>query len=323
MTTDSETLTNIQKYYSIVKHHAYNLSDNEAVRNRQLSTVRVKQEAWSNDALQFIYECYKQDKYFDELDMRATGGEVLTECQFVVNVVFPGYLDSLTQIMSIMLDFDNMVALSADNYVKWKQRTLELNDEQKRLIEHKERLIIGRYKLQLSDVIFYRSQLEHSPKVQRSIKEICADIEKYLLHVEKSTEKMEKNKPVEAWDVHTKQLVRVFESAKEAVASLGVSQSAISTICQHKQSVTKAPDGIYYTFRFVGDVRPLSFSYRKREPKKVLVFDEQGKIMLQTYNSIYEASKKLHIVNRTLRYALAHSGLIMSQGTLYKVSFEQ
>lgn len=51
MTTDNEALTNIQKYYKIVKHHAYNLSDNEAVRNRQLSTVRVKQEAWSNEAL--------------------------------------------------------------------------------------------------------------------------------------------------------------------------------------------------------------------------------------------------------------------------------
>lgn len=136
--------------------------------------------------------------------MRATGGEVLTEAKFVVNVVFPGYLDSLTQIMSIMLDFDNMIALSPQNYVKWKQRNLELNDEQKRLIEHKERLIIGRYKLQLSDVIFYKATLANSPKVQRSIKEICNDIENYLLHVEKSTEKMVKNKPVEAWDVERK-----------------------------------------------------------------------------------------------------------------------
>lgn len=222
MTTDNEALTNIQKYYKIVKHHAYNLSLTEAGRNKQLSTVRVKQEAWSNEALQFIYDCYKQDKYFDELDMFASGGEILTECQFVVNVVFPGYLQSLHDIMQIMLDFDNMVALSADNYVKWKQRTLELNDEQKELIRHKESLIINRYKLQLSDVIFYRSQLEHSPKVQRSIKEICAEIENYLLHVEKSTVKKEKNKPVEAWDVQTKQLVKVFESVKEAVATLKV-----------------------------------------------------------------------------------------------------
>lgn len=324
MTTDSETLTNIQKYYSIVKHHAYNLSLTEAGRNKQLSTVRVKQEAWSNEALQFIYDCYKQDKYFDELDMFATGGEVLTECKYVVNIVFPGYLNSLTDIMQIMLDFDNMVALSADNYVKWKQRTLELNDEQKELIRHKESLIINRYKLQLSDVIFYRSQLDHSPKVQRSIKEICADIENYLLHVEKSDKKMVKNKPVEAWDVDTKQLFKVFESAKEASESLQVSRSEISKICQKKHAATKSPDGKLYTFRFVGDSRPLSFSYTyKREPKKVLVFDEQGKIMLHTYNSISEAAKKLHIAKRTLCYALAHSGLLISKGTLYKVILEQ
>jgi hypothetical protein len=222
-----------------------------------------------------------------------------------------------------MLDFDNMLALSPTNYVKWKQRNLELNEQQKELIEHKERLIINRYKLRLSDVIFYRAMLEHSTKVQRSIKEICADVEKYLLNVEKSTEKMEKNKPVEVWDVQTKQLIKVFESAKDAVESLKVSQSAISTICQRKQFATKAPDGKVYTFRFVGDVSPLNFSYRRREPKKVLVFDEQGKFLLQTFNSIYEASKQLHVVNRTLRYALAHSGMIMSNGTLYKVSFEE
>ena len=324
MTTDTEILTNLQKYYNIVKGHAYNLSNNEAVRNRQLSTLRVKQEAWSNDALQFIYSCYIKDKYFDELDMFATGGEVLTECKYVVNIVFPGYLNSLTDIMEIMLDFDNMLALSPTNYVKWKQRTLELNDEQKRLIEHKERLIINRYKLQLTDVIFYRATLANSTKVQRSIKEICADIEKYLLDVEKSTKKMEKNKPVEAWDVDTKQLFKVFESAKEASESLQVSRSEISKICQKKHAATKSPDGKLYTFRFVGDSRPLSFSSYtyKRRPKKVLVFDEQGKIMLHTYNSISEAAKKLHIAKKTLCCALAHSGVIMSNGTLYKVSLE-
>ena len=195
---------NLKTYYSIVKGHAYNLALTESGKNKQLSTLRVKQEAWTNDALQFIYSCYIKDKYFDELDMFATGGEVLTECKYVVIIVFPGYLNSLKDIMTIMLDFDNMLALSPQNYVKWKQRTLELNDEQKQLIEHKESLIINRYKLQLSDVIFYRASLVNSTKVQRSINEICADIEKYLLNVEKTTEKMEKNKPVEAWDVQTK-----------------------------------------------------------------------------------------------------------------------
>ena len=77
-----------------------------------------------------------------------------------------------------------------------------------------------------------------------------------------------------------------------------------------------------YITRFVGDITPLSFSYKKREPKKVLVFDEHGNIIAK-FDSIRDASKKLNIVNRTLRYALAHSGLLMSKGTIYKVSFEQ
>lgn len=299
------------------------MSNNEAVRNRQLSTLRVKQEAWSNEALQFIYSCYIKDKYFDELDMFATGGEVLTEAKFVANIVFPGYLSDLQMIMQIMLDFDNMIALSPSNYIAWKQRTLQLNDEQKELIRHKERIIISRYNLNLTDVIFYRSKSNSNVAVQRSIKEICADIEKYLLHVEKSTKKMVKNKPVEAWDVHTKQIVKVFESVTEASESLQVSQSAISTICQRKQAVTKAADGKLYTFRFVGDVQPLSFIYKKLEPKKVLLFDEQGDNIIAKYDSIYEAAKKLHIVNKSLRYALAHSGLLISNGRLYKVSYEQ
>ena len=290
-------------------------------RSKAISTLRVKQEAWSNNALQFIYQCYIKDKFFDEFDMYSSDGEVLTEAKFVVNVVFPGYLDSLTQIMSIMLDFDNMIALSPQNYVKWKQRNLELNDEQKELIRHKESLIINRYKLQLADVIFYRATLANSTKVQRSIKQICEDIENYLLHVEKSDKKMVKNKPVEAWDVETKQLIKVFQSLKEASESLEISHSTISTICTRKQSVTKAPDGKLYTFRFVGDITPLSFIYKKLEPKKVLVYD--GDNIIAKYDSIYEAAKKLNIVNKSLRYALTHSGMLMSKGRLYKVSYEQ
>ena len=216
---DSEIQTNLQKYYSIVRDHVYNLPVD---RSKAISMLRVKQEAWSNDALQFIYQCYIKDKYFDELDMYASDGEVLTEAKFVVNVVFPGYLQSLHDIMQIMLDFDNMIALSPSNYIAWKQRTLQLNDEQKKLIEHKERIIISRYNINLADVIFYRSKSNSNVEVQRSIKQICEDIENYLLHVVKSTEKKEKNKPVEAWDVETKQLVKVFESVKEAVAILKV-----------------------------------------------------------------------------------------------------
>ena len=254
--------------------------------------------------------------------MRATGGEVLTEANYVVSIVFPGYLNSLHDIMTIILDFDNMLALSAENYIKWKQRTLELNDEQKQLIEHRESLIIRKYHLQLSDVIFYRATLDHSPKVQRSIKEICADVEKYLMKFEKCNEskkKMEKNKPVEVWDVETKQLVKVFESMKEASEQMQVSQSAISAICRKKQIVAKSETGRYYTFRFVGDVRALRFEVKSTEKKSVFVYDETGTQLVHKYDSIGETARKLHVSHSTLRHSLKHSGLVMVKGILYKV----
>jgi hypothetical protein len=64
-------------------------------------------------------------------------GEVLTTAKFVVYVVFPGYLESLPDIMQILCDTDNMIALSASNYIAYKTNSLQLNDTQRKLILHK------------------------------------------------------------------------------------------------------------------------------------------------------------------------------------------
>lgn len=316
---------NIKKYYSIVKHRAYNLPTATVDKDKQLQTLRVKQETWSNEALQFIYSCYLKDKYFDELDMRATGGEVLTEAKIVVNIVFPGYLCSLQQIMQIMLDFDNMLALSVENFTAWKQRSICLNDEQEALIKHRQQLIISKYQLKQSDVTYYRAQLNRSAKVQRSIDEICREVRKYIKKIHSTNEEPAptKTKAVEVWSIETKELVCVYDSAKEASEKMQVSRSAISACCRHLQTASISHDGKVYTFRFVGDKAPTQkeLTYKKPISKKVLVFDEDDNL-LHKYNSIGEASRTLHIPKPTLRHALAHSGMIMSKGTLYKVSCE-
>ena len=262
--TDNNTdiLTNLQKYYAVVRDHAYNLPTE---RDKALSTLRIKQEAWSNEALQFIYDCYLKDKYFDELDLIADGGEVLTECKLVVNIVFPGYLDNLKQIMQIMLDFDNMLALSPSNYIAWKQRSLHLNDKQKALIARKEQLIINRYKLKLSDVIFYRSQSEKNEKVQRSIDEISRNIENFIKCVQKSMCKSEHAKAVEVFDIHGK-LIAIYPSIKDASEGMFILQSRINNIVNRKRSFGPAKsrlDGKRYTFRFVGDNKPLCIDMRR------------------------------------------------------------
>ncbi len=161
MFIDDEISANVQMYYQIVRDHVYNTGKS----NRALSTLRIKQEAFANDALQFIHKSYLIDHYFDELDLLSDGGEILTDAKFVVNVVFPGYLPSLPQIMEIMLDYDNMIALSAENYIKYKQQQLTLNKQQQALLLHKEQLIISRYNLTLSDVIFYRQKSANDTKV--------------------------------------------------------------------------------------------------------------------------------------------------------------
>ena len=131
---DSKALVNLHKYLSIVKHKDYNITDST---QQALSTLRIEQEAWRNDALTFIQSDYIKDKIFDELDLMSDNGEVLTTAKFVVYVVFPGYLESLPEIMQTLTDADNMIALSASNYIAYKTNSLQLNDTQRKLILHK------------------------------------------------------------------------------------------------------------------------------------------------------------------------------------------
>ena len=64
--------------------------------------------------------------------------ELLNRSVFVVNIVFPGYLENVSQLLEIMTDSDTMLALCNVNYLRWKSNDMPLNERQKELIYNRE-----------------------------------------------------------------------------------------------------------------------------------------------------------------------------------------
>lgn len=249
---DTKALNNLQQYISIVKHKKYNITDST---KQALTALRIEQEAWRNDALSFIQSDYIKDKIFDELDLMSDNGEVLTTAKFVVYVVFPGYLESLPDIMQILCDTDNMIALSASNYIAYKTNSLQLNDTQRKLILHKQQIILNRYKLRLSDIITYRLHCLNNDVIQRHIQTVCY-YAKFMENDYIFNDKKDNKKAVECYTLDG-QFVAVFPTLSIAANAMQCSISSISGCCKKQQYKVKTRDKKAFIFCYAGDTPQL------------------------------------------------------------------
>ena len=245
---DSKALVNLQQYLSIVKHKDYNITGST---QQALSTLRIEQEAWRNETLSFIQTDYLKDKMFDEVNMLKDGGEVLTTAKFVVYVVFPGYLETLPEIMQILTDTDNMVALDAPNYIAFKTNQLELNDTQRQLFIHKEQIIAKRYNLRLSDIITYRLHCLNNDVIQKHIQTVCF-YAKYMENGYTFNDKKDNKKAVECYTLEG-EFVAVFPTLSIAADAMQCSISSISGCCKHQQFKVKTRDKKAYIFCYAGE----------------------------------------------------------------------
>ena len=245
---DSKALVNLQQYISIVKHKNYNITDTTA---QALKTLRIEQEAWRNETLSFIQTDYLKDKMFDEVNMLKDGGEVLTTAKFVVYVVFPGYLETMPEIMQILCDVDNMVALDAPNYIAYKTNKLELNDTQRALFIQKEKVIVKRYNLRLSDIITYRLHCLNNAAIQKHIQTVCF-YAKYMENGYTFNEKKNNKKAVDCYTLDG-EFVAVFPTMSVAADAMQCRLSSISDCCNHKQFTVKCKEKKAYIFCHHGD----------------------------------------------------------------------
>jgi hypothetical protein len=139
-------IKSVKMYVSIVRYvnsdstDSYNVSRNVA-----------------KHIVNFMHSVYLCEHPADELDL--LDGKLTDACQ-VVNTVSLTKYDSIKQLISLSIDFDNMLALGYINYIEYANNTLQLSNCQQSFIESKQQRLIKRHSL--TDYTLTSSNIEHS-----------------------------------------------------------------------------------------------------------------------------------------------------------------
>ena len=111
----------------------------------QITRERTYKQCDSKNAakqiIDFMRNVYLADHPFDELDF---ADELFTKSEKVANLLVPTKADSLSTLIEIAIDFNNMIALGRRNYTKFFEKSLQLSQSQSKFIESKTEAVINR-----------------------------------------------------------------------------------------------------------------------------------------------------------------------------------
>lgn len=204
-------IKSVKMYVSIVNYVNSPDSSNNVSRNVARHIVN------------FMRQVYLCEHPSDELDL--IDGKLTDACK-VANTVSLKKYDSLRQLISLSIDFDNMIALSYINYAEYTNNTLQMSKQQQSFIECKQQSLIKRHSL--TDYSLTSSNIEQS----LSLVQKTAPIQ---------------TKAVRQYDLDGN-LIREYESVSEAARATNINDYNISKCCNHKQQTTAG-----YIFRFADE----------------------------------------------------------------------
>lgn len=208
----AEKIKSVKMYVSIVKY-----ANTPTDSNDNLSRSAAKH------IVNFMRSVYLCEHPSDELDL--IDGKLTDACQ-VVNTVSLNKYDSMRQLISLSIDFDNMLALGYINYIEYTNNTLQMSKQQQSFIECKQQNLIKRHSL--TDYTLTSSNIEHS-----------------LMLVQKKEPKHTKS--VRQYDLHGN-LLAEYESVSEAARATNIDKYKLSKCCNHIQQTTAG-----FVFRFADD----------------------------------------------------------------------
>ena len=156
---------------------------------------------------------YLTDHPFDELHLI---NNQLIDAEHVVNYLYlPKKADLLSRI-SVCIDFDNMLSLSASNFQNYLTSRLALSDAQQSFVTSKASVIGRRYQIDSSRAL-------EAPRQQQT------------KAIDTSASKARRNKRAVAQIDSDGRLIKVYESTVEAAKAMNLSDSAINN-CLRGQS---------------------------------------------------------------------------------------
>lgn len=166
----------------------------------------------ANHIVNFMRSLYLADHPFDELHLI---NNQLIDAEHVVNYLYlPKQADLLSRI-SVCIDFDNMLSLSASNFQNYLTSRLALSDAQQSFVTSKASVIGRRYQIDSSRAL-------EAPRQQTKA-------------IDTSASKARRNKRAVAQIDSDGRLIKVYESTVEAAKAMNLSDSAINN-CLRGQS---------------------------------------------------------------------------------------
>jgi len=166
----------------------------------------------ANHIVNFMRSLYMADHPFDELHLI---NNQLIDAEHVVNYLYlPKKADLLSRI-SVCIDFDNMLSLSASNFQNYLTSRLALSDAQQSFVTSKASVIGRRYQIDSSRAL-------EAPRQQTKA-------------IDTSASKARRNKRAVAQIDSDGRLIKVYESTVEAAKAMNLSDSAINN-CLRGQS---------------------------------------------------------------------------------------
>lgn len=167
----------------------------------------------ANHIVNFMRSLYLTDHPFDELHLI---NNQLIDAEHVVNYLYLPTKADLVSRISVSIDFDNMLSLSASNFQNYLTSRLALSDAQQSFVTSKASVIGRRYQIDSSRAL-------EAPRQQQT------------KAIDTSASKARRNKRAVAQIDSDGRLIKVYESTVEAAKAMNLSDSAINN-CLRGQS---------------------------------------------------------------------------------------
>ena len=110
---EAKQIKEIKFYIQITKFSVWRdlMNTNKETLECALSRIRSHKENFQSAILSFMKQQYLLEHPFDELELI---NNKLSDSEYVAEYIFPGHLDSFHQILEVVIDSQNMIALNKD-----------------------------------------------------------------------------------------------------------------------------------------------------------------------------------------------------------------
>lgn len=173
---EAKQIKEIKFYIQITKFSIWRdlMNTNKETLECALSKIRSHKENFQSAILSFMKQQYLLEHPFDELELL---NDKLSNSEYVAEYIFPGHLDSFHQILEVVIDSQNMIALNKDNYIRYKCDTLNTDDKQQQYLTAGKQTVIDKYNIDVKALSEYQND-KHTKRVKaREIERLLNTIE--------------------------------------------------------------------------------------------------------------------------------------------------